>query len=136
VADRRRRGEDAVDEDLDEALDDAVEDDDVALEDAEEETGSRRNGRGRRALSKTDTGWTDDKGVRTEEARPGLFGRVGRFVREVVAELRKVIWPTRKELLTYATVVIVFVTIMLTVVGLLDLGFAKAVLVVFGGGKK
>jgi preprotein translocase subunit SecE len=136
VADRRRRGEDAVDDDFDDALDDAVEDDSVDLEDAEEETGGRRNGKARRALAKTDTGWTDDKGVRTEEGRPGLFGRVGRFVREVVAELRKVIWPTRKELLTYATVVIVFVTIMLTIVGLLDLGFAKAVLVVFGGGKK
>jgi preprotein translocase subunit SecE len=137
VADSRRRGEDAVDEDLDEALDDAVEDDDVALEDAEEETGGRhRNGKARRSLAKPDTGWTDDKGVRTEEGRPGLFGRVGRFVREVVAELRKVIWPTRKELLTYATVVIVFVTIMLTIVGLLDLGFAKAVLLLFGGGKK
>jgi preprotein translocase subunit SecE len=132
VADSRRRGEDAVDEDLD----DAVEDDTDAIDDAEEETGGRRNGRARRSLAKTDTGWTDDKGVRTEEGRPGLFGRLGRFVREVVAELRKVIWPTRKELLTYATVVIVFVTIMLTIVGLLDLGFAKAVLFVFGGGKK
>jgi preprotein translocase subunit SecE len=135
VADSRRRGEDAVDEDLDEDLD-AVEDDPDALEDAEEETGSRRNGRARRSLAKADTGWTDDKGVRTEEGRPGLFGRLGRFVREVVAELRKVIWPTRKELLTYASVVVVFVTIMLTIVGLLDLGFAKGVLFVFGGGKK
>jgi preprotein translocase subunit SecE len=50
----------------------------------------------------------------------------------VVAELRKVIWPTRKELITYTAVVIVFVSIMLTVVGLLDYGFAKAVLWVFG----
>jgi preprotein translocase subunit SecE len=52
-----------------------------------------------------------------------------------VAELRKVIWPTRKELLTYTAVVVVFVSIILTVVGLLDLGFAKAVLYVFGGKK-
>ena len=135
MADSRRRGEDAVDEDLDEDLD-AVQDDPDALEEAEEETGTRRSGRARRSAAKEDTGWTDDKGVRTEEGRSGLFGRLGRFVREVVAELRKVIWPTRKELLTYATVVVVFVTIMLTIVGLLDLGFAKGVLFVFGGGKK
>jgi preprotein translocase subunit SecE len=50
----------------------------------------------------------------------------------VVAELRKVIWPTRKELLTYTAVVVVFVSIMLTVVGLLDVAFARAVLWVFG----
>jgi preprotein translocase SecE subunit len=79
---------------------------------------------------------TADKGVRTDEDRPGAFGRLGRFVREVVAELRKVIWPTRKELLTYAAVVIVFVSIMLTIVGLLDLGFARAILFVLGGSKK
>ena len=48
----------------------------------------------------------------------GLFGRIARFFREVVAELRKVIWPTRKELLTYTAVVVAFVAVMLTIVGL------------------
>jgi len=136
VAESRRRGEDAVDEDLDEVLDDAVEDDD-ALDDEAEENGGRR-GRSTRTLSNRSgrTDWTDDKAVKTDEDRPGAFGRLGRFVREVVAELRKVIWPTRKELLTYAAVVIVFVSIMLTIVGLLDLGFAKGILFVLGGSKK
>ena len=46
------------------------------------------------------------------------------FIREVVAELRKVIWPSRKELLTYTSVVIVFVVIMMSIVALLDYGFA------------
>ena len=93
--------------------------------------------RSTRTLSRSGrTDWTDDKAVKTDEEGPGAFGRLGRFVREVVAELRKVIWPTRKELLTYAAVVIVFVSIMLTVVGLLDLGFAKAILFVLGGNKK
>jgi preprotein translocase subunit SecE len=141
VAESRRRGEDAVEENLDDAfdaeeLDDAVEDDDALSED--EET-PRRRGRGStRTLEKAGRDRTDDKDVRvaTEEGGPGAFGRLGRFVREVVAELRKVIWPTRKELLTYATVVVVFVAIMLTIVGLLDLGFAKGVLLVFGDGKK
>jgi preprotein translocase subunit SecE len=132
VAESRRRGEDAVDEDLDEVLDDAVEDDAPTDSDSD---GGRRGG-STRTLSRAGREWTDEKAVRTEEDRGGAFGRLGRFVREVVAELRKVIWPTRKELLTYTAVVIVFVTIMLTVVGLLDLGFAKGVLFVFGGGKK
>ena len=64
--------------------------------------------------------------------RAGFFGRIGGFFREVVSELRKVIWPTRNELLTYTAVVIVFVTIVTTIVGLLDLAFAKAVLWSFG----
>jgi preprotein translocase subunit SecE len=62
------------------------------------------------------------------------FGRLARFIREIVAELQKVIWPTRKELLTYTTVVVVFVAVMMTFVSLLDLGFAKVMFLVFGGG--
>lgn len=60
------------------------------------------------------------------------FGRVGRFVREVVAELRKVIWPTRKELVTYAVVVVFFVAVMMAIIAGFDYGFASAVQWVFG----
>ena len=55
-----------------------------------------------------------------------------RFLREVVAELRKVIWPGRRELITYTTVVIVFVAFIVALVSGLDLLFAKGVLAVFG----
>jgi preprotein translocase subunit SecE len=55
-----------------------------------------------------------------------------RFLREVVAELRKVIWPGRRELITYTTVVIVFVAVMVALVSGLDLAFAKGVVAVFG----
>ncbi|QSB15500.1 preprotein translocase subunit SecE [Natronosporangium hydrolyticum] len=60
------------------------------------------------------------------------FGRIGRFVREVVAELRKVIWPTRKELLTYAVVVVFFIAVMMTIIAGFDYAFASAVQWVFG----
>ncbi|MGA8112565.1 MAG: preprotein translocase subunit SecE [Actinocatenispora sp.] len=68
------------------------------------------------------------------ETRSRGLGRLTRFVREVVAELRKVIWPTRKELITYAVVVIFFVAVILAIVGGLDYGFAKGALWVFGTG--
>jgi preprotein translocase subunit SecE len=57
---------------------------------------------------------------------------LGRFLREVVAELRKVIWPGRRELITYTTVVILFVAVMVALVAGLDLLFAKGVIAVFG----
>jgi preprotein translocase subunit SecE len=53
-------------------------------------------------------------------------------LREVVAELRKVIWPTRKDLVTYTVVVLVFVSFMVALVALLDYAFAKGVFAVFG----
>jgi len=57
---------------------------------------------------------------------------VGRFLREVIAELGKVIWPGRKELITYTTVVIIFMTFMVALVAGLDILFAQGVLFVFG----
>ena len=53
------------------------------------------------------------------------------FYRQVVAELRKVVWPTRQQLVTYFWVVLVFVIVMMTFVSLLDLGFGKAVFALF-----
>jgi preprotein translocase subunit SecE len=64
---------------------------------------------------------------------PGIIGRLVRFIREVFAELAKVIRPTQRELLTYTSVVIVFVTIIMSLVALLDLGFAKSMFLIFGG---
>jgi preprotein translocase subunit SecE len=54
------------------------------------------------------------------------------FVRQVTAELRKVVWPTRNELLTYTVVALVFIIIMSTIVLTLDYGFTKLIFWVFG----
>ncbi|MGH3331590.1 MAG: preprotein translocase subunit SecE [Nocardioidaceae bacterium] len=54
------------------------------------------------------------------------------FYRQVVAELRKVVWPTQQQLITYFLVVMVFVLVVMTIVSLLDLAFGKAVFAVFG----
>ena len=54
------------------------------------------------------------------------------FYRQVVAELRKVVWPTQQQLITYFIVVLVFVVVVMSFVSLLDLGFGKLVFAVFG----
>ena len=54
------------------------------------------------------------------------------FVRQVVAELRKVIWPTRNELVTYTAAALVFVIVMSVIVLSLDWGFTKAMFWFFG----
>ena len=55
------------------------------------------------------------------------------FYRQVVAELRKVVWPTRQQLITYFWVVLVFVLVLMTLVSLLDLGLGKLAFEVFNG---
>ncbi len=54
------------------------------------------------------------------------------FYRQVVAELRKVVWPTQQQLITYFIVVMVFVIAVAALVSLLDLAFGKAVFAIFG----
>ena len=56
------------------------------------------------------------------------------FLRQVIAELRKVVWPTRDQLVTYFIVVMVFVMAMMLIISSLDLAFGRLVFAVFGGG--
>ena len=65
-------------------------------------------------------------------ARVSLPKRLVRFLREVVAELRKVIWPSRKQLVTYTLVVLVFVSFMVALVALLDFLVGQGVNALFG----
>ena len=62
----------------------------------------------------------------------GPFGRLALFIRQVINELKKVVTPTRKELLSYTGVVLVFVVIMMALVYGLDYVFAFVVNFVFG----
>ena len=70
------------------------------------------------------------KKERAEKRNP--FARIALFIRQVFAELRKVITPTRKELVNFTIVVLVFVLIMMGLVWVLDQAFGFAVLFVFG----
>ena len=54
------------------------------------------------------------------------------FYRQVVAELRKVVYPTQQQVVTYFFVVLVFVLVMMTIVAGLDYAFGKAMFAIFG----
>ncbi len=58
--------------------------------------------------------------------------RFGLWYRQIVAELRKVIWPTRKELIAYTIVTLVFAVVMILIVAGLDYGAHWGVLKIFG----
>ncbi len=92
-------------------------------------------------MTQTSTGETggDDSTARTRSSssstpgkRRGLAGLM-LFLRQVVAELKKVVRPTRKELVTYTSVVLVFVLVVMIYVSALDFGFRQLVGWAFGG---
>lgn len=66
------------------------------------------------------------------EKKPNVFARTAIFVRQVIAELRKVVTPTRQELVKFTGVVLGFVAVMMAVVYGLDFVFTWAAQVVFG----
>ncbi|MDT5285699.1 MAG: preprotein translocase subunit SecE [Mycobacterium sp.] len=72
------------------------------------------------------------KTAKKGEPRPNPFVFVWTFLKQVVAELRKVIWPNRKQMISYTTVVLIFLAFMVALIGGVDLGFAKLVGLVFG----
>ncbi|WP_099223452.1 preprotein translocase subunit SecE [Mycobacterium persicum] len=63
-------------------------------------------------------------------ANPFIF--VYNYIKQVVAEMRKVIWPNRKQMITYTSVVLVFLAFMVALVGGADLGLGRLVMLVFG----
>lgn len=79
------------------------------------------------SASRTRTPKTTGKGKQR-----GLFARISLFWRQVVAELKKVVRPTRSELITYTTVVLVFVAVIMAFVTVVDLGIGKLTFWVFG----
>ena len=68
-----------------------------------------------------------------ERVSPMRYLHIGvQFLREARMELKKVKWPTRKELLASTAVVIVLVLIVSLFLGLIDFGLIKILKIIVG----
>jgi preprotein translocase subunit SecE len=54
------------------------------------------------------------------------------FLREVRGEMKRVAWPSRKEVVSYSAVVLVTVAVLMALVFVLDSMFGQFVLWIFG----
>ncbi len=102
-------------------------------------TGKRTRREGVTDAPATDAGTSkngDDKkkpkAAKKGEPRQNPFAYVYTFLTQVVAELRKVIWPNRKQMVSYTTVVLFFLAFMVALIGGVDFGFARLISLVFG----
>ena len=64
--------------------------------------------------------------------KPSIFARFGKWWRELKAEVRKIVWPTRQQTLNNVLVVIAAVLIVGVFVWVLDLVFGGVVAAVIG----
>ncbi|GAA1047470.1 preprotein translocase subunit SecE [Rothia amarae] len=80
------------------------------------------------------SGTAASRRVNSEEKRRGFFGRIFQFLREVIAELKKVTTPSGRELFNYVVIVLFFVLFMMVLIFGLDYLFGQGAFWVFGNG--
>ncbi|MDD4865900.1 MAG: preprotein translocase subunit SecE [Mycobacterium sp.] len=102
--------------------------DESSVADESAAAGKGQKGRQGKAIAKAEK--TKRPKKPGNSASPFMF--VYNYLKQVVAEMRKVIWPNRKQMLTYTSVVLAFLAFMVALVGLADFGLTKLVLLVFG----
>ncbi|MBV7432037.1 preprotein translocase subunit SecE [Dermabacteraceae bacterium P13115] len=69
----------------------------------------------------------------SRKSNDGVIARIVKFWQEVIAELKKVITPTKQELVSYSTTVLLFVLVMIVIVFALDMGFGWLARFAFAG---
>lgn len=84
-----------------------------------------------------------EKAVNTPEKKANVFVRIGlwfknlglriyRAFKNMLAELKKVTWPTRKELINVSLLVLAFMALMGVVIGVLDAGAGALMKLIVG----
>ena len=62
----------------------------------------------------------------------GFFKGIGKAFKNMWHELKKVTWPTKKELINYSVVVFVFMIVMGVIIGVFDLGAGALIRLITG----
>ncbi len=62
-----------------------------------------------------------------------VISRANGYIREIISELRKVVWPTREEARRLTVMVLIIAGAVGLFLGAIDLGFTHLVTLFFGG---
>ncbi|MFP4662111.1 MAG: preprotein translocase subunit SecE [Halanaerobiales bacterium] len=60
-------------------------------------------------------------------AKQSFLGKIGKFFRQVKAEMKKVNWPNKDDLLKNTTVVVVTILAMIIFIGIVDLTLSNLI---------
>jgi len=61
-----------------------------------------------------------------------MFEKVKQFLKEVKTELKKVVWPKRKDTIASTSVVLIIVMIIALFLGLVDIGVSRIIRLILG----
>jgi preprotein translocase subunit SecE len=97
----------------------------------ESEAGAAKNSISKSAVVENPIKAKQEKNLpEVQIGEPNFFQKAVDFLTEVKVELKKVTWPTRKQITGTTIVVIIFVFVVAAFLGLFDFGLAKLVQVV------
>ena len=71
--------------------------------------------------------------MRSQAAPRGRGTSISNYFREVIAELRKAVWPTKEETRRLTVMVIIISVVVGALLAVFDFGFTELVEVFFGG---
>lgn len=57
--------------------------------------------------------------------KPNIFKRIGKFFTDLVSEMKKIVWPSKKQTLNNTLAVLVIVVVAALVIVGMDIVFAK-----------
>lgn len=64
--------------------------------------------------------------------KPNIFMRIGLFIKQIIAEMRKIVTPTRRQLFMWSLAVFIFVLLLMVVVTAMDYGLGNLSFLIFG----
>ena len=72
------------------------------------------------------------KAKKKKDEKPGFFGRIRNYFRAVRTEMRRVTWPSKKELVNYSLVVIAPLVVVGVVIAVLDFVIGEGLFLISG----
>jgi len=67
-----------------------------------------------------------------KEKKPNIFARMARSVRDMRGEMKRVVWPGRKQTINNTLIVLGFMAVMAVLIGVFDTGLSWIIRSVFG----
>ncbi|MBQ3011597.1 MAG: preprotein translocase subunit SecE [Clostridia bacterium] len=73
-------------------------------------------------------GTTQSGSDKNQNKKPNIFSRLGAYFKSVFGEVKKLSWPTRKDLISYTLTVLAFVALFAIIIGVLDMAFEYGII--------
>lgn len=74
-----------------------------------------------KAVSKKDAAPAKKAKAKKKNEKPGFFARIKNYFRSVKSEMKRVVWPSKKEFINYSVAVCVSLLVVGVVIALLDM---------------